>query len=142
MHALIVLQILNPTPPAIVLQRYSGLIEVTVLQKDMELLIHEFSNDGNANNSDIIIWDISGHKFTLQGEQVILEEQADLDEVRRTLMMFAGSIQGFDPAVLCATNDISEMFATYVTQAEQGADGKPPSAAQPPHEHNPTTRLP
>lgn len=34
------------------------------------------------------------------------------------------------------------LIETEIQQAEQGADGKPPSAAQSPHNLNPNTRLP
>ena len=37
---------------------------------------------------------------------------------------------------------LDETLSAKTKRAEQGADGKPPEADQPPHEHTPTTRLP
>ena len=59
------------------------------------------------------------------------------------LIRSAGPNKTFDDLSIKGLDDMTVLIPTIASKkAEQGADGKPPEAAQPPHQLNPNTRLP
>jgi len=113
--------------PAIVVEPDSGLADVVESADELSRVL-----DPSRGIPRFQILDRDGTErvLTITGENDYRCEtkRADLDEVRRKLLMFGASFKVFDPTQLRAAEFASQMFDAYLTQqAEQDAADQLPA---------------
>jgi hypothetical protein len=116
--------------PAIVMERDTGLVDVAETEEEITNAL-----DPTRGISEFRVLDRDGTERILtlsdHGNYRCETKRADLDEVRRKLLMFGASCEVFDPTELQKAEYASQMFDAYLTQqAEQGGAGQAPTRSE------------
>jgi len=107
--------------PAIVMERDSGSVDVAETEEVLSSLLDP---ERRIPEFRILDRECTERVLTLSedGDYRCLTQRADLEEIRRKLLMLGASCEVFDPMELQRAEFASRMFEAYLSQqAEQGA---------------------